>query len=165
MVCELRKGICFCAMVSHVIRVIRLSHASPLNTFMINSNEVLHFSKKCIVCVKPTVAYQHYFTSGIVFPDGKVHGTNMGPTWVLSAPDGPHVGPMNLAIRVNRKIMLITLYLYSFLFSYSIHTSDSPWFIFTFHHCHVNSYLHSSALCSGSNLSVSMVTLDQHPYK
>ena len=23
----------------------------------------------------------------------------MGPTWVLWAPDGPHVGPMNLAIR------------------------------------------------------------------
>ena len=23
----------------------------------------------------------------------------MGPTWVLSAPNGPHVGPMNLAIR------------------------------------------------------------------
>ena len=23
----------------------------------------------------------------------------MGPTWVLSAPDGPHDGPMNLAIR------------------------------------------------------------------
>ena len=23
----------------------------------------------------------------------------MGPTWVLSAPDGPHVGPMDLAIR------------------------------------------------------------------
>ena len=30
--------------------------------------------------------------------DSKVHGANMGPTWVLSAPDGPHVGPMNLAI-------------------------------------------------------------------
>ena len=29
-----------------------------------------------------------------------VHGANMGPTWVLSAPDWPHVGPMNLAIRV-----------------------------------------------------------------
>ena len=28
-----------------------------------------------------------------------VHGADMGPTWVLSAPDGPHVGPMNLAIR------------------------------------------------------------------
>ena len=34
-----------------------------------------------------------------VHPYGKVHEANMGPTWVLSAPDGPHVGPMNLAIR------------------------------------------------------------------
>ena len=25
----------------------------------------------------------------------------MGPTWVLSAPDGPHVGQINLAIRVD----------------------------------------------------------------
>ena len=32
-------------------------------------------------------------------PDSKVHWVNMGPTWVLLAPDGPHVGPMNLAIR------------------------------------------------------------------
>ena len=32
-------------------------------------------------------------------PESKVHGANVGPTWVLSAPDGPHVGPMNLAIR------------------------------------------------------------------
>ena len=31
-------------------------------------------------------------------PDSKDHGANMGPTWVLSAPGGPHVGPMNLAI-------------------------------------------------------------------
>ena len=35
-----------------------------------------------------------------MYPDSKAHGANMGPTWVLSAPDGPHVGPMNLAIRV-----------------------------------------------------------------
>ena len=34
------------------------------------------------------------------FPDTKIHGNNMGPTWALSAPDGPYVGPMNLAIRV-----------------------------------------------------------------
>ena len=34
------------------------------------------------------------------FPDSKVHVANMGPTWVMSAPDGPHVGPMNLAIRI-----------------------------------------------------------------
>ena len=32
-------------------------------------------------------------------PDSKVHGTNMGPTWVLLAPGGPHVGPINLASR------------------------------------------------------------------
>ena len=32
-------------------------------------------------------------------PDSKVHGANMGPTWVLSAPDGPHMGLLNLAIR------------------------------------------------------------------
>ena len=30
--------------------------------------------------------------------DSKFHGANMGPTWVLSAPDGPHVGPMKFAI-------------------------------------------------------------------
>ena len=36
-----------------------------------------------------------------ICPDSKVHGANMGPTWVLSAPDWPHVGPMNLAIRVS----------------------------------------------------------------
>ena len=32
------------------------------------------------------------------YPDSKVHGANMGPTWVLSALDGPHAGPMNSAI-------------------------------------------------------------------
>ena len=31
--------------------------------------------------------------------DNKVYGANKEPTWVLSAPDWPHVGPMNLAIR------------------------------------------------------------------
>ena len=34
----------------------------------------------------------------LTIPDSKVHGANLGPTWVLSAPDGPHVDPMNLAI-------------------------------------------------------------------
>ena len=33
--------------------------------------------------------------------DSKVHGANMGPTWVLLAPDGPHVGPMNFAIKAD----------------------------------------------------------------
>ena len=43
-----------------------------------------------------------------IFPDSKVHGANMGPTWVLSAPDGSHVGPMNLAIRVFTYYVFIT---------------------------------------------------------
>ena len=34
------------------------------------------------------------------YPNSKDDGVNMGPTWVLSAPGGPHVGLMNLAIRV-----------------------------------------------------------------
>ena len=48
--------------------------------------------------------YAYYFflmvAVDLIIPESKVHGAKMGPTWVLSAPDGPHVGPMNLAIRV-----------------------------------------------------------------
>ena len=32
------------------------------------------------------------------FPDSKVHGANMGPTWGRQDPGGPHVGPINFAI-------------------------------------------------------------------
>ena len=32
----------------------------------------------------------------MVFPDSKVHGANMVPTWVLSAPDGPMLAPWTL---------------------------------------------------------------------
>ena len=42
-------------------------------------------------------------------PDTKIHGANMGPTWVLSAPDGPHVGPMNLAVRDIHDITMISI--------------------------------------------------------
>ena len=41
------------------------------------------------------------YVSIAIYPDSKVHRANMGPTWVLSAPDGPHVGPMNLTTRVS----------------------------------------------------------------
>ena len=43
-----------------------------------------------------------------VSPDSKVHGVNMGLSWVLSAPDGPHVGPMNLAIRACTMVSFIS---------------------------------------------------------
>ena len=39
-------------------------------------------------------------------PDSKIHGANMGPTWVLSPPDGPHVGSMNLAINPRTRLAL-----------------------------------------------------------
>ena len=32
-------------------------------------------------------------------PDSKVQGPNMGPIWGRQDPGGPHVGPMNFAIR------------------------------------------------------------------
>ena len=35
-------------------------------------------------------------TGDIYVPDNKVHGANMGPTRVLSAPGGSHVGLTNL---------------------------------------------------------------------
>ena len=35
----------------------------------------------------------------LVNPDSTIHGANMGLTWVLSAPGGSHVNPMNFAIR------------------------------------------------------------------
>ena len=64
-----------------------------------------------IVSIFIATLYQHHFSTvgcdkhtvnalqDNGHPDSNVHGANMGPTWVLSAPDGPHVGPMNLAIR------------------------------------------------------------------
>ena len=46
-----------------------------------------------------------------VYPDNKVHGANMGPTWVLPAPDGPHISPMNRVLRVANKSDLISSYI------------------------------------------------------
>ena len=68
-----------------------------------------HSSKSISRIIELLVMYEISFASlnrhclthasAHVIPDSKVHGANMGPTWVLSARDGPHVGPMNLAIR------------------------------------------------------------------
>ena len=51
---------------------------------------ILLFSFYCFIILDP---------ESDDIPDSKVHGANMGPTWILSAPGGYHVGPMNLAIR------------------------------------------------------------------
>ena len=34
-----------------------------------------------------------------LIPNSRVHGANIGPIWGWQDPDGPHVGPMNFAIR------------------------------------------------------------------
>ena len=47
----------------------------------------------------PLVTEAAIQTRNTNIPNSNVHGANVGPTWVLSAPDGPHVGPINLAIR------------------------------------------------------------------
>ena len=73
-------------------------------------SSVSHSLLRSLLCVRQCLLaccesyYVHVFTVSPnllrAFPDSKVHGANMGPTAVLSAPDGPHIGPMNLAIRV-----------------------------------------------------------------
>ena len=58
-----------------------------------NCNAVQILTLICVTKLPWVVTLQNCLES-------KVHGANMGPTWVLSAQDGPHVGPMNFAIRV-----------------------------------------------------------------
>ena len=62
-------------------------------------------------------------------PDSTVHGANMGPTWVLSAPDGPHVGPMNLVIRDDAHVISLQCYVQfnlAFSESYSVTLMNHP---------------------------------------
>ena len=42
---------------------------------------------------------QGCFIGTSIIPDNKVHVANMMPTWGGQDPGGPHVGPMNFAIR------------------------------------------------------------------
>ena len=61
------------------------------------SPSLVRTSHTCLHCT----ATASHCTSGdlkVMTPDSKIHGANMGPIWVLSAPDGPHVGPMNFTI-------------------------------------------------------------------
>ena len=90
--------------------------ASGANTFIrIQSQTASHaytekkmwpyFGALLVLTIRVTDAYQFSTVPGDslshwwLFPDSKVHGANMAPTWVLSAPGGHHVGPMNFAIR------------------------------------------------------------------
>ena len=69
--------------------------------FVYNGNRVK-------IYITPSTTHYHYFSStGIVtfsytinYPDSKVH-QHRAHHRVLSDPDGPHIGPINLAIRVS----------------------------------------------------------------
>ena len=63
------------------------------------SNDIYHDNDNVQTSFVKQWWFCTYFSVSPGDPNNKIHGTNMGSTWVLSAPDGPHVGPMNLAIR------------------------------------------------------------------
>ena len=48
-------------------------------------NNILHSVISFVLEIRPWLRIRDAYS------DSKVHGANMGPTWVLSAPDGPHV--------------------------------------------------------------------------
>ena len=43
------------------------------------------------------------------YPDNKVNGANVGPTWGRQDPGGPHVDPMNFAIWVGCIIFIVSI--------------------------------------------------------
>ena len=55
-------------------------------SFIYRFNDVV-----CVHCI-----YYIYVYTYIVYPDSKVYGADMGPTWGRQDPGGPHVGHMNL---------------------------------------------------------------------
>ena len=66
------------------------------------SKKRIVISRSLLLLIDHVITFRWINTIVVYFisnSDSKVHGANMGPTWVLSAPDGPHVGPMNLVIR------------------------------------------------------------------
>ena len=73
---------------------------------MISAHGIILFKAVCFPFIIRIIMYD-ITRMGLwkrVTPDSKVHGANMGPTWVLSDPGAPHVGPINLALRAHLNI-------------------------------------------------------------
>ena len=89
------------------------------------------FCRPHIWCVfvkdKTCISINNYWD----IPDSKVHGANMGPTWVLSAADGSHGGPTNLAVRDVSEgaecSKSSSMNLFAFRFSATCHFLDKWW--------------------------------------
>ena len=75
---------------SYSRRLSRSSSLSSVDTGSYSSGELADIETY-------SISYQ---VGWVNFPDSKVHEAYMGPTWGRQDPGGPHVGPMNLAIRV-----------------------------------------------------------------
>ena len=75
-------------------------HINDISVIFIHWNHGFGSHTICDMYDGVCLVFAVYFKKKLHFPDSKVHGANMGLTWVLSAPDGPHVGPKYLAIRV-----------------------------------------------------------------
>ena len=73
-------------------KIIKILLISELRWHLANMNELNMNELKNLT---NAFAWSKIFLTGKLTngPDSKVHGANMGRTWVLSAPDGPHVGP------------------------------------------------------------------------
>ena len=65
----------------------------------------------CSNPIATKLSHCSFATSHRIAPDSKVYGASMGPTWVLLAPDGPHVGSMNLVIRSPDSITFVHILL------------------------------------------------------
>ena len=66
---------------------------------IINSSGVGHVGQTCICILTrntATTCFTSFRRNGANYiPHSKVHGANMGPTWVLSSPGGPMLAPGN----------------------------------------------------------------------
>ena len=85
---------------SSMFDIARVIYDSSDGLMLHHMNHLVH-SRVCFPGSQPNRRCTQIFAEGFckMNPDSKVHGANMGPTWVLPVPDGPHDGPMNLAIR------------------------------------------------------------------
>ena len=61
------------------------------------------------VKIVPILEQSLFYLLNFTNLDSKVHGANMGPTWVLSAPGGSHVGPINLAMGISIEVCVQSL--------------------------------------------------------
>ena len=71
-------------------------HLGFIDDFRLKSPTVNHMVLEYLYYF--IISFQNAWNTFHKIPDSKVYRANMGPTWGLQDPCGPHVGPMNLAI-------------------------------------------------------------------